>query len=94
MKNQVYSWRLDAELKAELEEAARCNKTTISGLLEVIVNEWLQDQRTKESDSDLQERLHSSAAQCFGTFNGGVPGRSENVRDTVQDRLKRKRRAG
>ena len=94
MKNQVYSWRLDSELKAELEEAARSNKTTISGLLEVIVSEWLRDQHTDESDSDFQERLHNSAVQCFGAFNGGVPGRSENVRNAVKDRLKQKRRAG
>lgn len=94
MKNQVYSWRLDSELKAELEEAARSNKTTIAGLLEVIVSEWLREQHTNESDSGFQERLHNSAVQCFGAFNGGVPGRSENVRKAVQDRLKQKRRAG
>ena len=94
MKDQVYSWRLNSELKAELEEAARNNKTTISSLLEVIVYEWLRDQHTDESDSDFQERLHSSAAQCFGAFNGGVSGRSENARNAIQDRLKRKRRAG
>jgi len=94
MKNQVYSWRLDSELKTALEEAARNNKTTISGLLEVIVTEWLRDQHSDESDTDFQERLRNSAAQCFGTLNGGVPDRSENVRNTVQDRLKRKRRAG
>ena len=94
MKNQVYSWRLDSELKAELEEAARSNQTTISGLLDIIVSEWLRDQHTDDSDSDFQERLHNSAVQCFGAFNGGVSGRSRSVRNAVQDRLKRKRRAG
>ena len=94
MKNQVYSWRLDSELKAELEEAARSNQTTISGLLDIIVSEWLRDQHTDDSDSDFQERLHNSAVQCFGAFNGGVSDRSRSVRNAVQDRLKRKRRAG
>lgn len=93
MKNQVYSWRLDAELKAALEEAARSSNTTISGLLEVIVTEWLRDQHTDESDSDFQGRLHKSAMQCFGAINGGVPSRSANAREAVRDRMKR-RRAG
>ena len=91
MKNQVYSWRLDADLKSALEEAARSSNTTVSGLLEVIVTEWLRDQHADEADSAFQDRLHESALQCFGTINGGVPGRSENTRRTIRDRLTRKR---
>jgi len=41
-KTEVYSWRLDPELKERLGAAARDEKTSIGGLLDRIAREWLQ----------------------------------------------------
>lgn len=40
-KTQVYSWRLDADLKRRLEEAAREEGISIAVLLERISCNWL-----------------------------------------------------
>lgn len=50
MKDQVYSWRISAQKKAELESEARREGTSLARLLEKITAEWLQEQRSSRSD--------------------------------------------
>ncbi len=47
MKNQVYSWRISAQKKAELESEARREGTSLAQLLELITADWLQEQRSR-----------------------------------------------
>lgn len=93
-KTEVYSWRVSPDTKGDLEEVARREKLSVSGLLERIVQEWLEDYGSKfADDEDQQERLHKAASRTFGKIRGGDPHRSERVRQTLRSRLAR-RRAG
>lgn len=55
-KSEVYSWRLTPELKAELEAAARVEKTTISKILVASTKSWLDDRKWKYSTPADQAR--------------------------------------
>lgn len=92
-KTEVYSWRLSREMKVALEEAARREKLSLSGLLEQIVAEWLQgkDLSGGSEEDVVQKRLHQAASQTFGTIQGGDPYRSERARDTLRMRMKKSR---
>ena len=52
-KTEVYSWRLDPDLKQRLAAAARDEKTSIGGLLDRIAREWLGGHRPDENDAAL-----------------------------------------
>ncbi|MEM7479790.1 MAG: hypothetical protein AAF481_01340 [Acidobacteriota bacterium] len=85
-KSEVYSWRLDARLKAELEAAAREEETSMSHLLEGIVTRWLAG-RSGEGAA-VEERMRREARACFGVLRGGDPDRSSRVRERVRERLR------
>ena len=42
MKTEVYSWRLSAEAKADLEREARFRKVPVSTILDAAVRDWLK----------------------------------------------------
>lgn len=88
-KTEVYSWRLSLAMKVALEEAAKRDRISIAKLLESVVDEWLSGSyKTDDSrDDEEQARRHKAAASFFGTFAGGDPERSENVRETLRTRL-------
>lgn len=92
-KNEVYSWRLSAETKSVLEEAARRNRSTVSELLDKIVGDWLARQRQFDEDDAAQQRLHDAALKVIGTIQGDDSNRAGNVKAVVRARLS-KRRAG
>jgi len=50
MKTEVYSWRLSATRKADLESEARRVGTSVSELLEQITADWLAQRSNNESD--------------------------------------------
>ncbi len=56
-KTEVYSWRLSEELKGELEEAAKQEQQSVSGLLERIVDEWLHTFRVARNGNE-EEHSH------------------------------------
>ena len=56
-KSEVYSWRLEPALKAELEVAARAEKVPLSVVLERLTRDWLRQR--KEQDEEEQERLRA-----------------------------------
>jgi hypothetical protein len=83
-KSEVYSWRLDPDLKRRLEEAARQEKTSIGGLLDRLAREWLGRRASEEDEEALQRRLHAEAAKWIGSIQGDDPGRSERVKESFQ----------
>jgi len=83
MKSEVYSWRLSAKMKSDLEAAARREDLSGSALLEQIVAAWIAESRARNGDDEQeQRRLHRAAARTFGSIRSGDPGRSERVRAT------------
>lgn len=86
-KTEVYSWRVDPDLKQSLEEAARAQKTSVGGLLERIAREWLGTQRPNEDEEALQRRLHAEAEKWIGSIRSGDPHGSERVKERVRARI-------
>lgn len=86
-KSEVYSWRLTAELKSRLENAAKTKEVSVSGLLQSIVESWLARQQGSR-EAEEQERLQSAAAAAFGAIRGGDPSRSRRARELVRSRLR------
>jgi hypothetical protein len=89
-KSEVYSWRLDPDLKRRLEEAARQEKTSIGGLLDRLAREWLGRRASEDDEEALQRRLHAAAAKWIGSIQGDDPTRSERVKEIVRDRVRKK----
>ena len=90
-KTEVYSWRLNAELKDALEEAARLKETSMAHLLDQIVSDWLGNSLYDGGEEEEQRRLHQSATEVLGTIRGGNPTRSAQVKQEVRARLKKRR---
>jgi hypothetical protein len=91
MKSEVYSWRLSPDLKADLEHAAREERTSVSRLLERIAREWLKARPSAAEDEAEQERLHASAMPFIGKLHGGDPNRSAMVSQRIREKLASKR---
>jgi hypothetical protein len=92
-KSEVYSWRLDADLKRRLEEAAHEEKTSIGALLDRIARAWLGQRASEEDEEALQRRLHAEAAKWIGSIRSDDPTRSERVKEIVRERVRKKHRA-
>jgi hypothetical protein len=90
MKTEVYSWRVSTELKTDLEREARRRKISLAKALDLAAEEWLKNGGTGQDDDREQKRLHEAASKCFGVITGGDPHRSENVRQIVRERLRRR----
>lgn len=92
-KTEVYSWRVSPALKTSLEEAARRQRLSVARLLDEIVEGHLASGEADGSDADQQRRLHERAARFAGCIAGRQTNRAANVRQLVQARLRRLRRA-
>jgi hypothetical protein len=90
MRSEVYSWRLSGELKSDLEREARLRKVPVSAVLETAVRDWLKNGAADAPEDEVQSRLHTAAAECFGALHSGDPRRSETARDALRQRLKRR----
>jgi hypothetical protein len=90
-KNAVYSWRIAAERKAELENAARRKRRPLAELLDEAVAQWLRRQ-TSGNDDDDEARVRSAAALAFGKLASGDPERASEARDRVRAKLKARTR--
>ena len=88
MKTEVYSWRVSAEVKSELEREARRRKLSVSAVLDQAAREWLS--KSNDGDDQEQSRLHAAASQWIGAFTGSDPSRSENARHLIRNRLRRR----
>ena len=91
-KSEVYSWRVGADLKAALEDAAREEGTSVGELLDRMARQWLQDRGAGASESEAgQGRIRASAARFIGALAGGNPRRAEGARREVRERLAKRR---
>jgi hypothetical protein len=89
MKTEVYSWRVSSELKTGLEREARRRKISLSATLDLAAEEFLRKNGSSD-DSAEQKRIHEAASKVFGVITSGDSRRSENVRQKVRDRLRRR----
>jgi len=94
-KSEVYSWRLTPELKSELEEAARSERTTVATILDRVVREWLNArQPSEEEDAAEQRRLRERGLRAIGTVSvGGESATNARVREVMGEILEKKYRA-
>jgi hypothetical protein len=91
MKTEVYSWRVSADLKIDLEREARKRNISLSAAIDTAAREWLARSSAENGgDQEEQRRLHAAASKCFGTFAGADPHRSERAREILQQRLRRR----
>jgi hypothetical protein len=92
-KTEVYSWRIDPSLKQSLEAAARDKNTSIGGLLDRIVRDWLRRQRAEDDEEAVERRIRAEAAKWIGSVRGSDPTRSVRAKEIVRERIRAKRRA-
>jgi len=90
MKTEVYSWRLSGELKSTLEREARQRKVPLSAVLESAVRDLLKKTETTIPEEEQQRRLQLAAARCLGVLASGNGRRTENAREAVRARLRRR----
>jgi|SRR5450432_2706939 hypothetical protein len=96
MKTEVYSWRLSAQKKLELEMQARREGKSVAHILEEISSEWLNGRRDAQSAEEFeQERIRERVMAIAGSLSGGDPHRAANassrVREILRERYGRKR---
>ena len=91
-KTDVYSWRLDPDLKQRLERAARVEKTSVGALLDRIARDWLGKQGPKEDDEAEQRRIRAGAAKWIGSISGSDSTRAARAKETVRERIRAKHR--
>jgi hypothetical protein len=90
MKTEVYSWRVASDVKMDLEREARRRKISISAALDLAAREWLRNIGADNQDDEEQRRLRKAASKRLGALASGDAHRSENARQTVRQRLRRR----
>jgi hypothetical protein len=91
MKTEVYSWRVSAERKAELEGEARREGTSLSSLLDRVTADWLAERRNVNSDDEAEQAAIRKRAQAaIGSIRGGDPTRSARTSELVREIIARK----
>lgn len=96
MKSEVYSWRISAQRKMQLEAEARREGKSVAQLLDEISSEWLKERRSSRPGDDReQDRIRKRVMAVAGSLSGGDPhGASkaaERVREILRERYGRKR---
>jgi|SRR5579862_6241191 len=85
MKTEVYSWRLSTERKAELEDEARRERTSLAALLDQLTAEWLSARRSsRNGDEAEQAAIRKRAAAAIGSVSGGDSLRSSQASQRVK----------
>jgi hypothetical protein len=91
MKTEVYSWRLSADRKAELEEQARREGTSLSALLDRVTAEWLAERRNGHADDEAEQAaIRRRAMAAIGSIKGGDPTRSQRASELIREIIYRK----
>jgi hypothetical protein len=91
MKTEVYSWRLSADRKAELEAEARRERTSLSALLDRVTADWLAERRNGHSNDDAEQAaIRKRVMATVGTIRGGDPTRSERASELVREIIHKK----
>jgi hypothetical protein len=88
-KTEVYSWRVDPQIKMALEFEARVQGTTLAEVLDRIAKQWLEMRRQQHGGEEAEQaRLHAAAAKYAGAVSGDDPYGSEKVREFVRKRVR------
>jgi hypothetical protein len=91
MKTEVYSWRVSAQRKAELENESRRKGTSLAGLLDQITADWLQERRNARNGDDAEQaRIRKRAEAAIGSIAGGDPHRSSQTSQRVREILRKR----
>jgi len=91
MKTAVYSWRVNAEKKAELESEARRERISLSALLDRITSNWLAERRNGHGDDEAEQvAIRKRAAAAIGSIRGGDPTGAARARELVREIIVRK----
>jgi len=91
MKTEVYSWRISAALKTELEEQARVEGRSLSSLLQEFATEGLRTRRNGQSDDEAaQAALRKRVMATVGTIHGKDPLRAERASELVREIIHKK----
>jgi hypothetical protein len=88
-KNEVYSWRVEADVKSALEDAARAEGMSMAQLLGRIVREWLRRRKELAVDEEAEQlRLREEAERYVGSLSLG---RGPYTAARVREHVRRKR---
>jgi hypothetical protein len=91
MKSAVYSWRLDPEKKADLEEELRREGMTLSKLLDNITSDWLRHRRNRRGNRDAEQAaLRKRVMATVGAIRSGDPDLASKSREIIRERILRK----
>ncbi len=86
----MYSWRISAQRKAELESEARREGTSLAKLLEEITGSWLEEQRkSRNGDEAEQAAIRKRVMATVGTMRSGDPTLSTRASEIVRERILR-----
>jgi hypothetical protein len=89
MKTEVYSWRVSARRKSDLEAEAQRLGCSLAEVLEAITEEWLKSRRaSRQQEAAELQKLREVVRRSLGTISGANPGRAQNARTLVRQRLK------
>ena len=86
-KHEVYSWRLSAKRKSELEAAARDEKTSVDTILDRLVREWLAERAGSRPADNLYPGLMEDSVLYKGA------GRSPTKEDDAEKQRRLHERA-
>jgi hypothetical protein len=89
-KNRLFSWRVHEHTMESLATKARGRKTSVAGLLDEIVQDWLGREQSARGDAGREETVRAAAMTCFGTIRGGNPKRSKQARELIREKLHRR----
>lgn len=91
MRDQVYSWPISAQKKAELEREARREGTSLARLLEQITADWMQQRRSSRNGEEAEQaRIRKRVAAAIGSLSGGDPHRASQPSQRVREIIRRK----
>jgi hypothetical protein len=91
MKTEVYSWRVAAQKKADLESEARREGTSLARLLEQITADWLEERRnSRNGDEAEQAAIRKRVLATVGTIRSGDPTRSQRAGELVREIIRKK----
>jgi len=91
MKTEVYSWRVSAQRKAELESEAQREGTSLAALLEQITADWLDERRNSRNGEESEQiAIRKRAAAAIGSITGGDPMRASHASQRVKEILRKR----
>ena len=90
MKSKVYSWRVSPHRKAELEDEARRDGTSLARLLDDITGDWLEQRRSSRGgDAAEQAAIRKRVMATVGTMRSGERNLASRTREIVRERIVR-----